>query len=132
MSRFLVNWIRYSSLKHLPHKDENSVNGRVAEVEGTLYKGSSLPVEQTFNEAFGDTANTAVVVKIGRLRIQKADETKMLISKMKLFLEQTSTSLRRVATPSQPCKSDWGWNCCTLILCRMCFQPGLESKSETR
>ena len=87
MSRFLIKWVRYFSLKHLPHKDENSENGRVAKVERTLSKRSSLPVEQTFNEAFGDTANTAVVVKIGRLRIQKADGTKLLISKMKLFLE---------------------------------------------
>ena len=75
MSRFLIMWIRNSSLKHLPHKDEKSINGRVAKVEGTPYRKLGLPVEQTINEAYGQTADTAVVVKFGSLRIQKAEET---------------------------------------------------------
>ena len=120
MSRFLIMWIRNSSLKHLPHKDEKSINGRVAKVEGTPYRKLGLPVEQTINEAYGQTADTAVVVKFGSLRIQKAEETEEFKSELKSFSKKNSTSLTQVATPStQPCKSDWGWNCCTIILCRM-------------
>ena len=89
MSRFLIKWIRYFSLQHLPRNDLNSKDGRVAMVERVCKKisckESSLPVDNPLIEALGYTADTAVMVKLGCWRIQRTYEIDMFKSVMKLY-----------------------------------------------
>ena len=89
MSRFLIKWIRYFSLQHLPRDDLNSKDGRVAMVERVcknyFCKESSLPVDNLLIEALGYTADTAVMVKFGCWRIQRASEIDVFKSVMKLY-----------------------------------------------